>query len=330
MYKKVLISVIGFLVSTQAMAQSYQVEGSLGYEKPRFDETMIERQMPGSEWSSSTDKAVFGAIYYFSPVNTDNHPLQEAAFLARNSSLGFSYLHQKRSSSYAYSDEDYSVYSKSTGVYKALFLSAETYLFDDLIYLGGAIARHTSDTKAIYNSFSYLYPAGVTGTQNTRETTSEEGWVFNLGVAPVKNFLIWSEFAKDIDVTDSWNLNAKYVLEFGDKALNLQGGFGHNAFAALTINSIYPANLKLSFGGRDDEESKFDSIYLLSDYYFDRSLSLGLGTSYSDSKEGDEPFYGDSYVIRAKKFFTDAFSLQVQYGTSDDYDSYSIIASMRF
>jgi hypothetical protein len=309
MYKKVLSSAIGLLVSTQVMAQSYQFEGNAGY-------TIVNPVGAYEDSIKDYHLASLNGTYYFTPVKTENHPLQEAAFLEKNSSLSLAYQNSQYTTQYSYLDVD----AKSSSTYSAFILNAETYLLNDFISLSGLIAEDKSEDKTtIKTNGNTPY--------TTKDKESDEFWRLNLGIAPLKNLLVWSEFEKDIDVSQSWNLNAKYVMEFSNKALNLQGGFGHNAITTLLFANNYPTTMKLNFSGFDsDDESSLNSIYLLGDYYFDKSLSVGLGASHMD----DDETFSDTYMIRTKKFFTDRFSVQVQYGTSDVYDTYSVVASMRF
>ena len=79
---------------------------------------------------------------------------------------------------------------------------------------------------------------------------------------------------------------------------------------------------KINFNS--SENTKIKSAYVLGDYYFDKTVSLGLGVSHDDFNNDE------TYMIRGKKFFTDSFSVQAAYIKDEDSDNYSIGISMRF
>jgi hypothetical protein len=317
MFNKVLISSISFVLASQVSAQSYQFEGSVNYTKEKA----------AKDYAADGDRASAYGSYYFSPVVTDNLPLQEAAFLGKNSSVSLTYTNGKSSEDDVFDDgtvrAEYGTESKSS----AFILAADTYLFDGLVYVGGIAfqfkSKDTTTTKVSSNIFSSL-----NYTETTKEKDTDDDWHINLGVAPIKGLLIWSEFMKDIDVGNSWNLNAKYIMELNSGTLNVQGGFGKNAFAFLaTPLTINTNNAKLNFAGFED--AKLNSVYLTGDYYFTNTLSVGLGVSdYASDNGFVDP--DNSYLIRSKYFFTETFSIQAEYMQADLEDTFSIGASMRF
>lgn len=313
MYKTLLASAIGLVLSATTMANSYQFEGSASYLNSKYSDGV----------DAEADGLFATGTYYFSPVTTDKHPLREAAFLAKGGSASLIYAHLKTEANGFFDFSSHDAKVTVTGKNTALIFSADGYLFDGLIYVGGAAthskSKHTSIQEDIYTN-----PSFSTKTTDKEEETSDI-WRVNLGIAPTTGLLIWSGFEKDVDITDSWNLNAKYLIEFNSKALSLQGGIGESSLAILDTASVYPINTLGNFTGED--ESGVNSAYILGDYYFDNTFSLGLGATYVDSNNDDED---NTYLIRGQKFFTDSFSVLVQYNQSSDYDSFSIGASLRF
>jgi hypothetical protein len=311
MDKKLLVSAISLAFSSHAMAESYQFEGNTHYANTKYD--YFKRY--------DADMASISGVYYFSPVKTDNHPLQEAAFLEKNSSLSLAYLSSKLSYDYYYDDSLYNIESHDTSKYSAAILAVDSYLLDGFLYMGGFIARDemkdANYSKVIYKTTPNLNHSGT-----TEEKETENSWRVNVGLAPINGLLVWSEFQKDIDVNDSWNVNAKYVMEFDGSAFNVQAGYGYNSSASLIPVTIYPANMKLNFTGMD--EDKLITSYILGDYYFDNTFSLGLGAINNNANNDDV------YMVRARKFFTESFSAQAAYIKDTDVDNYSVGISLRF
>ncbi len=314
MYKTLLASALSLALSAHAMARDYQFEGTASY---------LNLEGNG-DFNAKVDSSFVSGTYYFSPVKTDNHPLAEAAFLGKNSStsLVYAYLESKGENFYQFDESDITKFTYANKSQNLIF-SADGYIFDGLIYISGT-ASHSEDKFTSTQENTYTNPTFTTKT-TVKEKDSEDSWHANLGIAPAKGLLIWSGFEKDVDITQSWNLNAKYLVELSGKALSIQGGIGENSLAFLDAASIYPANLLNNFAG--DDESDLNSAYVLGDYYFDNTFSLGLGATYIDSKHDDED---NSYIIRSRKFFTDSFSVLLQYNQSSDYYSFSIGASLRF
>jgi len=315
MYKTTLGSVIGLLLSAQVMADSYRFEGSVNYVKPEIETAETDVDM---DLLSAT-----GTFYLSSVSNTG--PLQEAAFLQRSSALSLAYWYYKVDVNGGYVDEDFFLSYTSESKFSALAIAAESYLLNDFVYVGLnlAYAKTEETDREVYG---FIDDPDSYVTEATDDEDSENDWRLNLGLAPATGLLIWSEIEKDVDRADTQNLNVKYVKELGDRAFNLEAGIGVNAIVSVfRAQAIYPDTIKSSFVGIDDEDADVNSIYLLGDYYFDRSFSLGAGLSHMDNDEVD-----DEYMLRAKKFFGDSLSLEAQAVQSDWQDSYSIGASIRF
>lgn len=316
MYKTLLASAIGLVLSATTMANSYQLEGTASYISTKYDD----------EDGEEDDSLLAGGTYYFSPVKTDNHPLREAAFLGKNSSASLTYISTKSTDDDSYTFGGYRYTTSDTGKISAILFGAETYLFNGLIYLGGS-ASHTELKNTYTVEWLNTNNPSTNGKNSVTNEESADQWRLNAGISPTHGLLIWSEFAKSVHVNHSWNLNAKYVQEFNGSALSLQGGIAQNAFAFLETGSVYPTNLKFNFSGYDNEGFDLTSAYAIADYYFDSTFSLGLGGNYYDAKDAD---LDSSYMIRGQKFFTDSFSVMAQYTINEEDDTYSIGASLRF
>lgn len=316
MYKTLLASAVGLVLSANTMADSYQFEGAAHY--------LTSQENTDDVDSLDTDGLFASGTYYFAPVKTDNHPLREAAFLEKSSSVSLAYSYVKETEEYLYRSSSFRYQSTDTDKFSSVAAAAESYFFNKLIYVG-AYASHGESKYSTTEETFYTNSPSLNSRETYSSKDSDDQWRFNLGVAPIDGLLIWSEFSKDVHVNHSWNLNAKYVLEFKGSALNLQGGVGQDAIAFLGGATIYPANLKSNFSGFDNLD--IDAAYILGDYYFDNTFSLGLGATHADAKEYE---LDDTYMIRTQKFFNNSFSLLAQYVIEETQDSYSIGASIRF
>lgn len=119
-------------------------------------------------------------------------------------------------------------------------------------------------------------------------------WGVKLGLTPIEGLLVWTGYYDEPGY--DLNLHAKYVIDLGrNNAVNLEAGFVDY-----------------------DEDNH---AYLMGDFYFDRTFSAGVG--YLD--DGD-----DGYLIRTRKFFTEAISAEASYTKSDYADQLSLGASFRF
>lgn len=137
-------------------------------------------------------------------------------------------------------------------------------------------------------------PSGFNGLSE-----SETTWNTSLGVTPTEGLLVYSNFYEDQDLDENWNLNAKYVTDSLGPTLAIQSQYRHQ-----------PGD---------------DSLSLSLDYYIDRTLSVGF--SRSERLGGSTP---ENYQVRARKFFTDHWSLSGSYNKADDTDGFTIGTRIRF
>jgi hypothetical protein len=314
MYKTLLASAIGLVLSANTMADSYQYEGTGSYVSSKTDD------------GEKADSAFVAGTYYFSAVNTENHPLREAAFLGKNSSASLIYGYTKSTDESTYTGEGYRYKTTDNDKNSSIGFAVDTYLFDGLLYLGG-YASHFEQKNTYTSEWVNINNPSSNDKDSLKTKDTADLWRINVGIAPTEGLLIWSEFARSVHVNQSWNLNAKFVTEFSGHAVNFQGGIAQNAFAFLEAGNVYPTNLKFNFSGYDDEGLDLTSAYAIADYYFDNTLSVGVGATYYDVKDSD---LDNSYMIRGQKFFSDSFSVLLQYTTNDYDDSYSIGAAIRF
>lgn len=276
-------SAIALLLATDiSIAQTYRSEISLDY--LRRD----REALPDSE----SDTWRVSGTYYFSPVNTANHPLGEAAFLEKASNLSVSYLHEE----WDYSDTYGSFRYETSVTEEDLNADIELFIPNTMFYVAAGMTRDESKYRT---TVFYMEDDLNPGVETDTETDSDNSWHGSLGVTPIDGLLIWSDFYEDVDLDEHWNLNAKYVTDWNGNAINIEGGY-------------------------NDYDGDY-SIYVVSDYYLDRTFSVGTGVSYIDADDSD-----NSYILRTRKFFTDRFSIHANYISSDFIDTYNIGIDVRF
>ena len=241
---------------------------------------------------SESDTWRVSGTYYFSPVNTASHPLAEAAFLEKASNLSVSYLHEE----WDYSDTYGSFHYETSVTEEDLNVDIELFIPNTMFYVAAGMTRDESKYRT---TVFYMEDDLNPGVETDTETDGDNSWHGSLGVTPIDGLLIWSDFYEDVDLDEHWNLNAKYVTDWNGNAINIEGGY-------------------------NDYDGDY-SIYVVSDYYFDRTFSVGTGVSYIDADDSD-----NSYILRTRKFFTDRFSIHANYISSDFIDTYNIGIDVRF
>ncbi|MCE3253216.1 MAG: hypothetical protein K0Q67_2236 [Cellvibrio sp.] len=267
-----IISTAGFLTAPFALAATYQSELSAAYADIDISESSEEGYFVDLEGK-----------YYFAPVDTANHPLAEAAFIQKASNA---YLNLGNAE-YKDAGERLDIYHRSLGV--------DFYIPNSMFYLGAGISERKS--KASWAGGNY-------SDSNQWDST----WFVKAGIAPVTGLLVWSEFTEDVDVSDEWDINGKYVIPLsGEQALNIEASY-ENTYDVI------------------------DTITVAADYYLDRHLSLGAGfinTSYDGDRYSDSESNTD-YLIRARQFFTDNASLELSYIDGDYGSSLMLGGTLRF
>jgi hypothetical protein len=231
--------------------------------------------------------------YYFSQVDTANRPLAESAFLQKASSvyLNGAYSRYKENDSEFDSSEKTNVYGRQLG--------ADFYIPNSIFYLGAGISEFK--VKSEWRSDDIT----------DRETLDwESQWYVKAGVTPVDGLLVWSEFYEDVDVSDHWNINAKYVMPIGASGQWI--------------------NLEARYETTEDEGDDTQVFSVAGDYYLDSHLSVGGGVSHYTY---DGEYYNDNeneYFVRANQYFTDNFAVNLKYADGDYESSWTLGATLRF
>lgn len=256
-----VIAAAGFLTAPFSIAATYQSELSAAYADIDISDDAEEGYFVGLEGK-----------YYFAPVDTGNHPLAEAAFIekASNVYVGLGNFEFKEAG------ERLDLYQRSIGV--------DFYIPSTMFYLGAGV----NESKSKYTS------SGEFGGDSSKW---DSAWFVKAGIAPVTGLLIWTEFNENVDLSEQWDINGKYVMPLsGDQALNIEASYE-----------------------KSDIDLASDTITGAADYYLDRNLSVGAGFINMSFDNSDEDSTTD-YFIRARNFFTDNISAELSY-TDGDYES---------
>lgn len=307
MYKKLLTGALSLAICSQGLAQDYRAEGHLDYISSKDDAE-----------NEDSDILLATGTYYFSPVKTQSHPLAEAAFLERNSSLTVSLMRDESSSLDRYDFGTGYFTDKADTTSLQAIVGAETYLLDDFLYLAGYMVDVAEKEKSTYTSSVLIY------SETETRKYSNNMLRLNLGIAPLTGLLVWTELDENTSKSSSFNLSAKYLLEFSHSALNIQGGLGKNSFTSILAPLFNVPAIKINFYSIDVD---IDSAYILGDYYFGKTFSLGMGVSHLKADFYD---YDDMYMIRAQKFFGDNISVRAGYAQDKDEDNFNLGMSLRF
>lgn len=164
------------LTSGLAMANSYQAEVGASY-------TDVEN-----------GDGVFGMYgeFHFSPVQTRNHPLAEAAFLERSSNV------------YAAADDDFD----------ALTVGGELYVPDTMFYVGGRVTRVDNAAGDDTTAYATLGLTPVDGLLVTTEF-SEDGYDANIS----------AKYVTSLGGGNFVNLDGKFIDGDADDYLSLGADF---------------------------------------------------------------------------------------------------------
>ena len=272
--------------------QIYQTELLVGYEKEDAD--------------TSTNKTTWaGAEIYFSPVNTENKPLAQAAFLDKSSSAIVGYIKSETDLQNSTLDS-----SELSGPFISINYTTETNAFifgatyykldgdtnPDLIttdnkIAGFSIGKYLNDSSAV--KFSY-----ISSDADYRSTTSSQTAI------------------RDIDY---------YELSY-------------NTVQSLNATSYYSFGIGFELIRRDSSNSDKEvnnEFEVSGEYYFTRMTSLGASALFNS---GDDISYeGNTLAIGFTHFFVPQFALNIDLTTfnaddsqTEDTDSVSVVAIARF
>lgn len=270
-----IIAAAGFLTAPFVFSATYQAEISAAYADV------------DSSFNMDGYFAGLEGVYYFSPVDTKNHPLAEAAFIekANNVYVDLGAYEFKEAGT------QLDIYQRSIGI--------DFFIPNTMFYLGAGV----NETKT-----KYSWPSSGNLEGGSGSSDWDSIWFVKAGIAPVTGLLVWSEFTEDVDVSDQWNINGKYVIPLsGEQALNVEASYKHS-----------------------DRGYIDDVITGTVDYYLDRNLSLGAGfvnTSFDSSVNSDAT---TDYFVRARNFFTDNISADLTYSDGDYESSLMLGATIRF
>lgn len=277
-----VIAACSFFSIPFAGASTYQSEISATYGETDLDDS-----------SADISDINLHGTYYFSSVDTANRPLAESAFLQKASSIyiGGDYSQYKENDSEFNSSEKSNNYSRRVGV--------DFYIPNTIFFLGAGITEFKYKSEYEDDGAIYRY---------TRDWDSL--WHVKAGITPVDGLLVWSQFYEDIDVSELWNVNAKYVLPIGSNGQWL--------------------NLEARYANSDDGDAEEQMLTLAGDYYLDSHLSIGGGVTHYTYDEDNYSDNENEYFIRANQYFTDNFAANLNYTHGDHENSWAIGATLRF
>jgi hypothetical protein len=285
MKSKLLSTIIaGFSLAAApvAFSSAYQSEISATYSEIDLENS-----------SSDLNNFTLGGTYYFSPVDTANRPLAEAAFLqkANNVYLNGVYSRYKEHDSGFNSSDKTTVYGRQIG--------ADFYIPNSIFYLGAGI----TDVKT-----KYQWKDNGVSSSETDDWDSQ--WYIRAGITPIDGLQVWSEFYEDVDISDSWNINAKYVMPVGTAGQWL--------------------NLEASYEDSDWDNGDAQTLFLAADYYLDSHLSVGGGVTHYAYDEDNFNSNENEYFIRANQYFTDNIGVNISYADGDYESRWELGATIRF
>lgn len=271
-----ITAAVGIVTAPFAFAATYQSEMSANYADIDVSDDSEEGYFIGLE-----------GTYYFAPVDTANHPLAEAAFIEKASNA---YLNL---GNYEFKDtgDRLDIYQRTLGV--------DFYIPNSLFYVGAGVNEYKS---------KYTWPSDEYSNAGSDSSKWDSEWFVKAGIAPVTGLLVWSEFTEDVDVSDEWNINGKYVIPLsGEQALNIEASYE-----------------------KSDVSYVDDIIAGAVDYYLDRHLSLGAGFINSSFDSASDNESTTDYFVRARNFFTDNISAELSYIDGDYENRLMLGGTVRF
>lgn len=237
--------ICSLFVSGQALAGGYRGELYAGYTKENYDY--------GGFFSEETLTQSIAGTYYFTPVDVQNKPLAEAAFLGQNSYVNLGYSSYRSSWS-----ESGLVYDGDSSSVNALVYVPKT-----LLLLG------YGDSYSDGEHFStYLF-----------------------GLAPIKGLLVYTYYWHEGDSKSRTNLVAEYVKQLADEhAVRINFSYTdapdgykdmYGVSADYYFNRYWSAGFSL---GKDDATA----YGVKTRYFINDQWSLFAGFDYIERGEGLE------------------------------------------
>lgn len=307
----------GILFSTMVMLVTSGAASADNFRSEiNISESITKSDIPGHPNALKNQINAFSGTYYFRDVATNNHPLAEAAFLERSNSIGLAYENDRWRNKNSYIG--FTVNGEPRSTTEGLTTQTTTswaaavnfYIPNSIFYVGGSLSEsHFKDRSRYHNGEEFIYWSFPDDTSTS--------WRLRAGVTPTEGLLVWSEFYKDQELDDEWNINAKYVMDWNGNAVNLEASYdrSYNKYENPHIWSDHINDVRLM---------------LAVDYYLDRTLSLGVTYDRYDLKSWET-----NYGLRLRKFFTNKFAIDASFMTSDrtyDYkaENYQVGATLRF
>ena len=274
------------LLSTNSLAeQSYQSEFSGVYQKIDLEDT-------------SAEFSIISAKMFFSPVTTDNKPLEEAAFLNKSSSLTLKYQQLK--------------YKADSFEYSGPLVNINYITQANAFIVGAYFLKHDYDTGSELFTTDHKENGITVGKYLNSSTTVN----FTYSKSKTESRLTGTDLAISFE-------NDRYILSL-------------KTIQSPDTNSFYSLGASFELSQYDspiNEDSR--RLNLHGRYYFTRFTSLGASASFISSDNLAEE--DKSLKIIATHFFSPKISFNAgfeKYFTDDnlaeDYDSVSFGIMARF
>ncbi|ENU29152.1 hypothetical protein F991_03284 [Acinetobacter sp. CIP-A165] len=284
--KKLSLATAIFTSVIALNANAYQTESTIAYEHIDMDD-------------GKGNGATITGKYYFSPIQTRNAPLAEAAFLNKASNIGGGFAYNKLEG-----DEDLIELQ-----FNSLGVTGEVFIPDTQFYVSGALYRtNTKVTVPLFGSDSKVH----------------NGYAVEAGFLPISGLLLAAGVA---DLSKS--LNPVQLAQYGfiTNFMNSATVSGEDDDTAVTLRAKYVTQVG-GYYTNFEAQSYFgdETTYrLAADLYLDPTLSVGISFADSTADDSDSIFN-----IRAQKFFTPQVAVGVGYTTIDGADSFGINGTFRF
>lgn len=156
---------------------------------------------------SESDAGALVGRYYFSPVDTENRPLAEAAFLNRASGISLAYQRTERDFFFPATTGDYAQPAVEASTRSdSGSLALDYYVPNTILYLGLTVSHVDYEDSMQYSGSDTTYGG-------------------TLGITPMDGLLISSDFHEDQDIDEEWNLNARYVTEVFGSSIAIEADY---------------------------------------------------------------------------------------------------------
>lgn len=248
------------LMVNTGWAQAYQTEVTGSFKRHT------------SDYDVDTDFKSVSGQWFFEKVDNSRHPLAEAAFLERASSISFAY--ETVDAWMGANQETNGIFGfQQRGTVEILTGKIEHYVPDTMLYVGAMYNYRRLDT------YGYDMP-------------SDNDWGATIGLVPINGLLILTEYWDEAGYDP--NIQAQYVVKLSEEnAIRLEAGY-HDVDVGddrVTIGGDYYFDRTWSVGGWIENSfdtgvglrtRKFftDTFSVTADYYeLDSYKSYGISAS---------------------------------------------------